>query len=412
MKQTLLYIYILILTSLSVNTRGQDTLNSYLNTGANNNAGLKVMFNEYMAALEKVPQVGALPDPTIAFGYFIQPVETRLGPQKAKLSATQMFPWFGTLAASKGSAEWFAKARYEMFSEAKSKLYYDIKASYYNLFFARKAISITKENITILTSLKGITDVRVESGKASAIDQYRVHMEINDLENQLAEINDNMNLLKVKFNTLLNVDIQSEIIIPEMLPDNILLHKQSELDSVYSGNSALNSFNFQLKGLEYKKKAASKEGLPKISLGLEYAVIGKGNSTADDAGSDAIVFPRVGLTVPVYRKKYRAKVQEVIYKQKAKESGKADKRNSVTVLFETAWNDYLDAIRRIELYRKQTTLAEKSLAVLKTSYETNSKDFEEILRMERRLLKYALEHEKAVVDKNASVAFIRYLQGK
>jgi outer membrane protein TolC len=55
----------------------------YLTTAANNNPELKASFNEYMAALEKVPQVKSLPDPRFAFGYFIQPVETRVGPQQA-----------------------------------------------------------------------------------------------------------------------------------------------------------------------------------------------------------------------------------------------------------------------------------------------------------------------------------------
>jgi hypothetical protein len=77
----------------------QDELSSYLQTAAENNPGLKARFNEYMAALEIAPQVKSLPDPQLAFGYFIQPVETRVGPQQFKISASQMFPWFGTLKA-------------------------------------------------------------------------------------------------------------------------------------------------------------------------------------------------------------------------------------------------------------------------------------------------------------------------
>ena len=45
-----------------------------------------------MAALEVAPQVRALPDPTVAFGYFISPVETRVGPQQFKISLLKCFP--------------------------------------------------------------------------------------------------------------------------------------------------------------------------------------------------------------------------------------------------------------------------------------------------------------------------------
>lgn len=400
------------LIALSGTLSAQEVLNQYLQTAAENNPGLKVKFNEYMAALERVPQVGALPDPTVAFGYFVQPIETRLGPQQAKISASQMFPWFGTLSARENSVEALAKAKYELFEESKSKLFYDVKATYYNLFFTEKAIGITLENIEILSSFKNLANIKVESGLASAVDAYRVEMEINDLENQLALLRDNSTVLRVKFNNLLNVDDATVIQIATELSESILLSKQTELDSIMANNNALSSFDYQLEGLEYRKKSATKEGLPQFSVGLEYAFIGEGNSTASNAGQDAFVFPTVGISIPLYRSKYKAKVQEVIYLQEAKSFEKSDKQNTLTVLFESIWKDYQDANRRFSLYQEQTELAQKSLSILESNYATNNIDFVEILRMERKLLKYSLELEKATADKEAAIAFIQYLQGK
>ena len=40
------------------------------------------------------------------------------------------------------------------------------------------------------------------------------------------------------------------------------------------------------------------------------------------------------------------------------------------------------------------------------------KNFEEILRMERRVLKYGLELERARSDKQAAISFINYLMRK
>ncbi len=408
MKAIYFYIFLLI----SISSYGQGKLDEYLQTAAQNNPGLKVKFNEYMAALERVPQAGALPDPTVAFGYFVQPIETRLGPQQAKISAMQMFPWFGTLSARENSVEALAKAKYELFEEAKSKLFYDVKATYYNLFFTEKAVTITLKNIEILSSFKNLANIKVESGLTSAVDAYRVEMEINDLENQLALLKDNSTVLRVKFNNLLNVDASSEIQISEALSSVNLLSKQAELDSIMANNNALSSFDYQLEGLEYRKKSATKEGLPQFSIGLEYAFIGEGNSTSSNAGQDAFVFPIIGLSIPLYRSKYKAKVQEVVYLQEAKSFEKSDKQNTLSVLFESVWKDYQDANRRFSLYREQTELAQKSLSILESNYTTSHLSFEEILRMERKLLKYGLEMQKAVVDKEAAVAFIEYLKGK
>ena len=138
--KTIIGILLLLISSM---VSAQDELNRYLETAAKNNPGLKAKFNEYMAALEVAPQVKALPDPQIAFAYFFQPVETRVGPQEFKLSASQMFPWFGTLKAKESAAIQMAKAKYEVFNEAKSVLFNELRSSYYNLYFNSKAIIIT-----------------------------------------------------------------------------------------------------------------------------------------------------------------------------------------------------------------------------------------------------------------------------
>ncbi len=95
----------------------------------------------------------------MAFGYFINPVETKLGPQQAKLSFTQMFPWFGTLGAKETTAEAFAKAKYDQFKDAKSQLFYNVKSTYYSLYFTSQAIAINKENLNILYSFQGLAGV-------------------------------------------------------------------------------------------------------------------------------------------------------------------------------------------------------------------------------------------------------------
>lgn len=408
----LIFIAVTIILALSGKLSAQEVLNQYLQTAAENNPALRGQFNEYMAALERVPQVGSLPDPTIAFGYFIKPIETRVGPQRAKISASQMFPWFGTLAARENTAEADAKAKYELFEESRSRLFYDVKATYYNLYFTQKALAIMLDNIEILSTFKNLVTIKVEAGFASAIDLYRVQMEINDLENQLALLRDNAHLLRFKFNKLLNVDESAGILIADEISTGFVYSKQEALDSILANNHALTSFDIQLDGLEYRKKAASKEGLPQISLGLEYAIISEGSSTANNAGQDAFVFPKVGLTIPLYRSKYKAKVQEVIYLQEAKIHERTDKENTLNVLFESIWKDYLDAERRHDLYQNQSELAQKSLSILESNYANSSIDFEEILRMERKLLLYALEYQKAVADKEAAKAFIYYLQGK
>ena len=158
---------------------------------------------------------------------------------------------------------------------------------------------------------------------------------------------------------------------------------------------------------------AKKEGLPKFNIGLGYTVVGNNPlSTVSDNGKDAFVFPSVGLTIPLYRKKYKALISEARYLQDSEISRKEDKKNTLGTIYENTLKEYKDGHRRIALNLNQSNIAKKVLDLLIITYSTNSKDFEEVLRIERDLLRYELEYEKALTDKNASIAFMNYLIGK
>lgn len=408
MKKTKIIIGITFLLISSL-LSAQNDLNRYLELAAENNSGLKAKFSEYMAALEVAPQVKALPDPQVAFAYFIMPVETRVGPQNAKISASQMFPWFGTLKAKENVAIQSAKAKFEQFNEAKSKLFNDIRSSYFNIYFNKRAIQITRENIDILNTFRKLANIKFESGLVSAVDEYRIEMEIGDLENQLYLLIDTQNTLELVFKNLLNVD---DVIIttPEILwEDDHELKKENILDTIRDNNHQLLTLSLQQEALMFRKELAEKQGTPDFSIGLDYIFVGKGNNKF--TGTDAFIFPKIGITIPLYRKKYNAMVNEVVYLQEAKQFQKDDKENILENVFENVWKDYLDADRRINLYKTQLELASKSITLIETEYATGNKNFEEILRMERKLLTYSLKLEKSRTDKQAAISFINYLMG-
>jgi outer membrane protein TolC len=406
---------IIILLLFVVKTQAQTELDGYLKIGAENNPGLKAKFSEYNAALEKVPQVGSLPDPTISFGYFITPVETRVGPQQAKFGINQMFPWFGTLNAKEDVVIQRAKASYEAFEEAKSKLFFDIKSAYFNIYFVQKGITITRENMAILNTFQQLALIKIETGKSSAVDEMRVEMEINELENQLAYLLDTKWTLEVQFNKLLNQPVENSIVIPEVLWDEgLALSKATLLDSITHQNHLIKQLEFKMASWQKQETAAKKMGAPKFSVGVDYVMIGNSSNPTlgSENGKDAILFPKIGITIPLYRKKYKAMVKEASFKMEATQFQKEEKQNQLTILFEKGYKDYKDGERRIVLFQKQFKLAEKSLNILLTSYSSNGQNFEEVLRMERKVLKYGLELDKARADKNAAAAFINYLMGK
>jgi outer membrane protein TolC len=401
----------LLLFLLPILISAQKPLDSYLETAANNSPALKAKFNSYMASLEKVPQVGTLPDPQLVFGYFAMPVETKNGPQRFNVSFTQLFPWFGTLGSREDVFVSAAKVKYELFEEAKSKLFFDVRSTYYDLYFIGKGIDITTENIRILNSFKRLALIKIEAGKASGVDELRAEMELADLENSLALLKDRKRVFTVKFNNLLNVDNNSSVEIPEtLLTTDILLTRQAILDTLTIKNHEIRSLDYLFQSYRDKEVLAKKTGTPNIIVGADYINIGK-VSGVSGSGKDALLF-KVGITLPFYRKKYTGLVNEALYLQQTVQNQKDNKINILETLFEKVYSEYADAGRRITLFNKQSDFASKAIRILESEYSSNGKNFEEILRMERNLLKYSLELEKARADKQAAVAFIDYLTGR
>ncbi len=395
----------------SIWTPAQNMLNTYLTTAAENNPALKAKFSAYMASMEKIAQVGEMPDPTVAFGVFILPVETKNGPQRAKLSLSQRFPWWGSLDAEKTLAQDAAQVKYEALEEAKSRLFFEVKSAYYELYFVKKAIAVTEENQRLLTTFHSLVSTKIKLGQTSAVDALTVEMEIADLDNQLATLEDKLKFLTVKFNNLLHVNPDTPIKTPDTLPAaDLPLSYEEVVKQIEANNHNLLRFDRLLQSYKSKAARAKTKRQPRITVGLDYINTGKRENTTQN-GKDAL-FVKIGLNIPLYKKKYDALVQEAVYQQEMTEQEKTAKIDALHTLFEKTYNEYKDAGRRMVLFESQLLRARKAAVLLENEYSLDSRDFQEVIFMQRRILKYGLEVEKARSDKEAAVAFIQFLIGK
>ncbi len=131
-----------------------DSLYYYLELAAKNNPAVLQKFYDYQAALQKIPQVGSLPDPELSIGVFLKPMELISGNQVADIRLMQMFPWFGTLKAAKDEMSLMANAKYESFREAKFQVYYDVQSTWYELYKINQGIRISDKNLQILKTIE------------------------------------------------------------------------------------------------------------------------------------------------------------------------------------------------------------------------------------------------------------------
>lgn len=393
-------------------------LDKYLVLAAENNPQIRSLYKEYLAALEKVVQEGTLPDPQISFGYFIQPVETRVGAQQATASFSQMFPWFGTLDAQERVAAERAQARLQLFEDAKLELFRDVKITYTELYYLEMAIQVTEENLALLSSFKSIAEVQFESGKTGFSSVLQVELEEEELESRLAYLKDSRIPLLTEFEELLNEELQEPLGFPDSLWEEQLLNEKSILlERILAENPRLEQLEHQARSFEEQLIVAKKMGLPSFTLGGTYTNIASRTDldpamALPDNGQDAFIFPQIGIRVPLYRQKYKAMRQEAILQQEAVQLNKENLENELETKLEQLYRDYVDAVRNVELYNRLTTIAKQSLELYQTELSTGRNNVLEIIRMERQLLNYGLELARAKTERNNNVYRINYLIGE
>lgn len=387
-------------------------VDKYLHLAAQNNPDLKSAFNQYLASLEEAPQVGALPDPEIAFGYFINPIETRVGPQQARFSISQMFPWFGTLEARKNIKDHQAKARFQEFQTQRNQLFYEVKSVWYELYLLQTKIKILEENIELLETLEELALQKYETADGNQSDVLQVQIELEDLRINRSKLEDDRTVAHQEFRELINSDTTD-------FPDEISLPVKELSAEPKDLKQQVLAQNPMLKQLSSQEKAASKsiheaklDGRPKFGIGADYILTGQRDAAMINNGQDAFM-ARATIQVPLWRSKYRAQKKQAQLQQSAVRNQQVSKENQLATQFEHAMRDFRDAQRKLNLYEeKQIDRTQQAIDILTEEYSAAATNFEEILRLQRRLLNYQQSREEAITNQNKSVARIEFLTGK
>jgi len=388
-------------------------LKDYLAYAALKNPQLEGAFNRWKAALEMVSQARTLPDPRFNYGYFIQEVETRVGPQEQRVGLSQMFPWFGKLRLRGEAALEGANAMQQQYEAAKLRLFDEVKQAYYELYYVGRAVGVATENVDLLKQLEEIARSKYESGAAEHGDVIKAQVELDKLRDRLRTLQDFKHPLVARLNAALNRPAESALPFPTNHSPGVLPSGTAQLlEQLKSSNPELKSLDF----LAEKDKAAialaRKEFYPDVTLGVDYIQTGEARMTGvSDSGKDPVM---VGFSVniPLWWGKYRAGVREAQRRYAATQQDRQDRANRLSIDLRLALFKYQDAERKIALYRDALIpKADQNLKVIQRSFETGKSDFLSLIDAERILLEFQLTYERAVADREQGLATVEKLVG-
>ena len=446
----------------SIASYSQDSLMHYLELATKNNPTVLQRYNEYQAALQKVPQVGSLPDPTLEMGVFLSPMELMAGYQVADIKLMQMFPWFGVLKNAKDEMSLMAKAKYETFRDAKLQVQYDVQRNWFDLYRVRQNISISEKNVELLKTIERLTLVKFKygstSGNSSSIasssmsgssapttsssgmntmggsgissptrpsssasssamgstsggsglaDVYQIQIEMSELENNIASLKSEEQVVMTRFNSQLNRPLETSVEVADLLSSEPLdISFLSVNDSMFTQNPMLGMLQYENLSLTARKKMVTKMGLPMVGIGLNYSVISKNELSTSEMNGQDMIMPMLTVTLPIYRKKYKAMKTETDFMKSANEQNYQATANALQTEYYEALQLYTDAQRRMKLYENQSALDKKSLDIQIKTFSASGANLTDILRIRQQLLSYELKQVEALVDYNKGKAWM------
>ena len=410
------FVSLLLLSGGAFASTVPDTQNlrSLVDYALANNPEVNVARERHIGALARVPQAMALPEPKLTYRYFVNEVETRVGPQEHGIGLSQTLPWFGKRGLQGDAATETARAAQEGIASIQNTVIAEVANAYYELFYLGRSIEIIRGNRDLVLHLERVARARYGAGAATHADVIRAQVELGIIENRLGSLKDRRAPLFARLNALLNRPTTETFDLPSILTFEPVNYTDDELlAKVSRHNPDLRATSFEIEAAHRQRERANKNYLPDITLGLDYIATGDARMPGvQDSGDDALS-ATIGFTLPIWRSKYDAGVKEadaILRQQQFKRDQQLNTFHAETV---TALFKLRDAQRQIDLYEK-TLLpkANESLVATQRAYSTGAAPFADTIDAQRMLLNFELSFARAITDHHQARIVLEKLTGQ
>lgn len=383
-------------------SKGQ-SLDSLLQLGLERNPQVRAAHKDFEAAMQDVDQI-ALQDPTLSVGYFISPVETRVGPQRVRLSLSQMFPWFGTLEAQRDVSALKAQAQYQEYLDEREKLRLQIKEAFYPLYQISSSIDLQQDNLNVLQSYRELTKVKYESGTVPLSNILKVNLLEEEVNTEISILREELRYYEAVINNLLNRADTIAVEVPDTLtfevtPSSFELSHHPQIEKILKLQESA----------EAEEELAAKRGMPQLGFGLDYVFVDEREDMVIEDNGKNILMPMATVSLPIWRKKYRSAGKAAAIKSEAYQLKAEAAVNNLDVAVSKAQFDISKNQELLELYKNQVVKTENIITLLLNSYSTAGTGFEELLDYQRQLIDYEVKALIAQVDIRLAIAQLEYI---
>ncbi len=388
-------------------------LPSLIQVAVARNPKVKAAKARWQATIEQYPQVTALPDPMFMYGYFLRSVETRVGPQRHRVSFSQVFPYPGTLDAAGEVVKKAIEIERVKYEQVIRDLIVQLKLSYHELAYLQRAVELTRQNHKLVASILTIATARYAEGKVALNDVLKSQSQLAQLEYDLVLLEELRRVEHANIKGILSVPSTTQLGATMPVPYEPLDATLADVEKqALAKRQELRIAELTIEKATERIVLAELQTKPMLKFDLMTIETGKA-LMFDAPGSGKNPFSiGVGVTIPWSSLKNSSRVREAQQNREVVAANKHALEDETKVALQKTYFRLENSRRLIELY--ETTLipqAGAAIEVAETWHQEGPKSITGFLETQSVWLNFNLARLRAITDYQQNVARLEQLVG-
>ncbi len=350
-------------------------------------------FHVWRAAVSEITLARSRPDPVLSLRLEVGTVLEEFVPAIGALFPPHDRLRYGALARGAG-----ARAQRAAFEQSVLDVAAEAWAAYFEAALLEETLRVDREVDVLLVELEEIVSQQVSVGNVTQQDLLRVSAERDELENEIAGLEDTRPVLVARLRRLFGLEEgEPDPPLPSRYPATVAeLDEPAMLALLRTRNRDIAMRESELREAVAGVALAHATRHPEVML-----------SAGVNTKSPRFLEPMLGISLPVWRDRIRAEVEAARARRDAAGSALEAERLARTAALAEALFAWRDAGRRLALYRdKLMPKGREALEVARVSYTTSRTDLTALLDAERSLKAYRLGEARARRDREAAWALL------
>lgn len=388
------------------------TADDFVRLALERNPSLHAAKQRVLRLEERIPQVTSFDDPMLMVAPVGDMAETAAGQVQVMTGVSQKLPFPGKLDAKGRVASQNVAIAEQELEGVRLLVIADTRRAYWGLYYAVRAIEVTRQNRVLLSQLREVAQAKYRAGTATQQAVLRASVELNNLENELITLEQRRSTTAGMLNMLIDRPVTAPMADPARVE---LVSFDGRLDDLLASaertNPSIRAVREQIELFHEQRKLARLGRYPDLTVSLSYNLV-------DDSGLSPVANGRdqwwlgFGVNLPIWQDRLDAAEREATRGILESASTLAGEQNRVAFRVQ-------DAFIKVETQQRQSVLlrdviipeATMTVEASLSGYRAGEVDFLTLIDNWRKLLDFQLMYQASLSELERSFAELQQAVG-